>query len=106
MNRSEQEPDGQRIEIAWPDVVRFLRQLSHDLRNHLTAVELQSAFLAELATDAELKEELQRLRKMLSESGGALEKLSARLNPPAPNATDYPAADLVEDLQARTRVDF
>ena len=32
-----------------PDVVKFLRQLGHDLRNHLNAAELQSAYVAELA---------------------------------------------------------
>ena len=51
-------------------MVGFVRQLSHDLRNHLNAVELQTAFLNELAETPELKEELQRLREMLSEMGG------------------------------------
>jgi hypothetical protein len=32
------------LQVAMPDVARFVRQLSHDLRNHLNAAELQSAF--------------------------------------------------------------
>ena len=49
-------------DVPWNDVVHFVRQLSHDLRNHLNAIELQSTFLAELAEDAELKTEVGRLR--------------------------------------------
>ena len=94
------------MSVAWTDAVRFVRQLNHDLRNHLNAVELQSAFLAELATDAELKEEITRLRQMVSQCGGMLQKLSARLNPPAPNVTLYNATDLVEDLRTKTASEF
>src|SRR5437763_11025990 len=94
-------PPNDRINVAWPDVVRFFRQLSHDLRNQLNAVELQSAFLAELATDGELKAEVTRLRKMVSECGIALQRLSSRLNPSTPHPTAYGARDLVEDLRAK-----
>src|SRR6267143_314783 len=40
--------------VSWPDMVKFVRQLSHDIRNNLNAVELQSAYLAllELFTNA------------------------------------------------------
>ena len=93
-------------DVPWADVVRFVRQLSHDLRNHLNAVELQSAFLAELATDPELKEEIKRLRQIVSQSGSALQKLSARLNPPAPSLTPYPATHFVEDLQTKIGNEF
>lgn len=106
MSDPEQKQTDQGIDVAWTDVVRFLRQLSHDLRNHLNAVELQSAFLGELATDPELKEEIKRLRKMVSDSGSALQKLSTRINPPAPNITPYGARDFVEDLQAKVGAEF
>jgi K+-sensing histidine kinase KdpD len=87
-------------------VVRFFRQVSHDLRNQLNAVELQSAFISELTTDPELKEEIGRLRKMISDCGNALQKLSTRLNPPSPNLTAYAAGDLVDDLKARIGKEF
>src|SRR3954471_14607613 len=48
-------------------IVNFLRQLSHDLRNQLNAAELQSAYLKEIASEGEIKEEVQRLRGMLGE---------------------------------------
>ena len=40
------------IQVSMPDVVKFVRQLAHDLRNHLNAAELQSAYLDEIAEDA------------------------------------------------------
>ncbi|MFL6513673.1 MAG: sensor histidine kinase [Chthoniobacterales bacterium] len=94
------------IEVAWEDVVRFLRQLSHDVRNHLNAVELQSAFLAELAADDELKEEVRRLRKMVSDTATALQKLTTRLNPPGPNLITYSASDFMEDLRTAVKTEF
>src|SRR3954451_18299390 len=61
------------ITVSWDDVVRFIRQLSHDLRNHLNAAELQAAYLSEIATDAEMKEEIKRLREMVSVLGTTLQ---------------------------------
>jgi K+-sensing histidine kinase KdpD len=94
------------LDVAWADVVRFLRQLSHDLRNQLNAVELQSAFLAELVTDPEMQEEIKRLRKMVSECGSSLQKLTTRINPPAPNLTPYGAKEFVEDFRAKVGMEF
>jgi signal transduction histidine kinase len=89
------------INVPWSDVVRFVRQLSHDLRNHLNAVELQSAYLGELATDAEMKEEIKRLRRMMSELGAILQKLSVSLGQPKPDAMTYRAADFIEDIRGK-----
>src|SRR5437764_6258629 len=87
--------------VAWPDMVKFLRQLSHDIRNNLNAVELQSAFLAELATDDETKAEVQRLREMISSVGTSLQRLTAGLAQSTPTPISYPAADFVEDLKQK-----
>lgn len=103
---SGQPPSQDGISVAWTDVVRFLRQLSHDLRNHLNAVELQSAFLAELATEPDLKDEIRRLRKMVSDCGSVLQKLSIRLNPPALNINSYRASDFVDDVRAKIGTEF
>jgi K+-sensing histidine kinase KdpD len=103
---SGQTPSQDAISVAWTDVVRFLRQLSHDLRNHLNAVELQSAFLAELATEPDLKDEIRRLRKMVSDCGSVLQKLSIRLNPPSLNINSYRASDFVDDLRGKIGTEF
>jgi K+-sensing histidine kinase KdpD len=95
-----------RLNVRWEDIVRFVRQLSHDLRNHLNAVELQAAFLSELATDAEMKDEIKRLRQMISGLGTNLQKLTGRLSAVQPNRIPYRVTDFMQDLRARTQTDF
>ncbi|HET9856838.1 MAG TPA: hypothetical protein VFP99_03315, partial [Chthoniobacterales bacterium] len=66
MSRPTERPENNSPGVPWVDMVNFVRQLSHDLRNNLNAVELQSAYLAELAEEGEMKTEVQRLREMVS----------------------------------------
>ena len=100
-NEEQQSPS-----VSWPDMVKFVRQLGHDIRNNLNAVELQSAYLAELAEQAELKGEVQRLREMVSEIGTSLQQVSAALSQTNPNFISYPAADFVEDLKQKVAKEF
>ena len=92
--------------VPWSDVVRFVRQLSHDLRNHLNALELQSVFLKEIATDPEMKTEVHRLRETLAEVTAALQKLSTAMTDPKPNQIAYPASDLMQDVQKKFESEF
>ncbi len=88
-------------DVAWDDIARFVRQLSHDLRNHMNAVELQSSYIGEIATDPEIKDEVKRLRGMLAGLGAALQKLSSDVAPPRLTLIPYKAADFLEDLRSR-----
>jgi len=92
--------------VSWSDIVRFVRQLSHDLRNHLNAVELQAAYIGELAGDGELKEEIKRLRATIGRFGAILQKLSADLGQIKPSFMPYRAADFIEDLRQKFTHDF
>jgi K+-sensing histidine kinase KdpD len=92
--------------VSWPDMVKFVRQLSHDIRNNLNAVELQSAFLAELAEEGEMKNEVQRLREMVSQIGTSLQRLTAGLSQANPSLISYSAADFVEDLKQKLAKEF
>ena len=103
---SSEEPRTDSPNVPWPDVVKFIRQLGHDIRNNLNAVELQSAYLGELAEDAELKSEVKRLREMLSEIGASLQRLSAALGQNSPNTVSYTASDFVEDVKQKLSKDF
>ena len=105
MSSSKQPPD-KSPSVAWPDIVKFVRQLSHDIRNNLNAVELQSAYLAELAEEGEIKGEIQRLRAMTSQIGTSLQRLTAGLSEANPNLIAYPAADFVEDLKEKLTKEF
>jgi light-regulated signal transduction histidine kinase (bacteriophytochrome) len=103
---SAEQPRSDSPNVSWPDVVKFIRQLGHDIRNNLNAVELQSAYLAELASETELKGEIKRLREMISEIGGGLQKLSAALGQTTPTLISYRAADFVEDVRQKLAKDF
>jgi len=94
------------LNVAWSDVVRFIRQLTHDLRNHLNAIELQSAYISELDRENELKSEIKRLREMISGLTSALQSLSKAVGDVKPNLIPYSAADLVEDLRKKIDHDF
>lgn len=93
-------------DVAWSDVVRFIRQLSHDLRNHLNAIELQSAYISELAGESELKDEIKRLRGMISGLTSALQSLSKAISDVKPNLIPYRATDFAEDLRKKIDHDF
>ncbi|HEU0207850.1 MAG TPA: hypothetical protein VFQ78_02625 [Candidatus Udaeobacter sp.] len=88
-------------DVPWNDVVHFVRQLSHDLRNHLNAIELQSTLLAELASNGELKGEVQRLREMTYEMSVALQKLTGATGDIYPKMMSYRAADFVDDVREK-----
>lgn len=94
------------LSVAWGDVVRFIRQLSHDLRNHLNAIELQSAYISELEQEPELKTEIKRLHEMVARLTSALQSLSKSVSDIKPNLIPYSAADLVEDLRRKIDHDF
>jgi K+-sensing histidine kinase KdpD len=87
--------------ISWPEVVRFIGQLNHDLRNHLNGIELQSAFLGEIVEQPEAKSEVVRLREITGEMGAHLQRLSSSLAKIRPATMPYQARDFVEDLRAK-----
>jgi K+-sensing histidine kinase KdpD len=94
------------IQIPMPQVVKFIRQLAHDLRNHLNAAELQSAYLAEIAENNEVRDEIKRLRGMIAQVGANLQQLTAALSQPRLTQMPYAARDLIQDLRQKLAADF
>jgi light-regulated signal transduction histidine kinase (bacteriophytochrome) len=94
------------VNLEWPVVTKFIRQLNHDLRNHLNAIELQAAFLSEIIEQSEAREEVKRLREMTAELGQDLQRLSAQLADVQVTPLTYQARELVEDLQAKILREF
>jgi K+-sensing histidine kinase KdpD len=92
--------------VPWENFVKFVRQLSHDLRNQLNAAELQSALIGELTNDAELKSEIRRLRELVAQLGVSLQNLSASVAEPRPTALPYPAKDFIADMQKKIAHEF
>jgi K+-sensing histidine kinase KdpD len=94
------------LNVPWRDTVRFVRQLSHDLRNDLNAIELQSAYIAELAQDQELTGEIKRLREVVSALNSTLQLLSRAVGEIRPNLITYPADDFLTDMRTQIERSF
>ena len=92
--------------VSWENFVKFVRQLSHDLRNQLNAAELQSALIGELTNDAEIKSEIRRLRELVSQLGVTLQSLSASVAEPRPTALPYAVKDFIADMQKKLAHQF
>lgn len=89
-----------------PDLVKFVRQLGHDLRNHLNAAELQAAYLAEIVKDPEASDEIKRLRAMISQVGASLQSVTVALGQPRLMQMEYSMADFVADLRQKLASEF
>lgn len=94
------------LSVPWADTVRFVRQLSHDLRNHLNAIELQSAYISELEDDPKIRDEIKRLRETILGLTSTLQKVSGGLSEIKPNRIVYRASDFVEDFRKKIAQEF
>ena len=94
------------LTVPWGNTVRFIRQLTHDLRNDLNAIELQSAYISELTQDQELTNEIKRLREVVSEVNTALQSLSKAVGEAAPNLITYPAGEFLADMRTQIERNF
>ena len=92
--------------VPWSDAIRFIAQLSHDLRNDLNAIELQSAYIEELGKSEEVRNEIKRLREMISRLASTLQRLSREVGEVKPNLIPYPASDFMQDLRGKMDHDF
>jgi len=103
-NSSETRSDS--LSVPWIDTVRFVRQLSHDLRNDLNAIELQSAYVAELTQDQELQSEVKRLREVVSGVNSTLQRLSKAVGEVTPNIISYRAPEFLADMRTEIERKF
>lgn len=87
--------------VAWPDVVKFTRQLAHDVRNGLNGLDLEAAFVAELNTNPEIAEELKKLRAMVVNITRNLHEVSSYMGSFAMNTIDLEASILLKELRDR-----
>jgi len=94
------------LNVPWSDTVRFVRQLSHDLRNDLNAIELQSAYIGELMQDQELTSEINRLREVVSRLNSTLQRLSRAVGDVTPNLIPYQATEFLTDMRTEIRRKF
>lgn len=85
--------------VPWSRVTAFVRQHTHDVRNHLNGIDLEAALLRELITDPEALEGVARLRQQVRDTAAGLRALSNRLADPVPRPGTISAVELFEIWQ-------
>ena len=83
-------------EIPWTRVAGFVRQHTHDVRNGLNSLDLETALLNELVTEGEAKASVGRIQKQLRSLAVQLRSLSGRFQDPHPVAAPIAARVLLQ----------
>jgi signal transduction histidine kinase len=82
------------MQIPLTRLAAFLRQHTHDVRNALNSLELETALLQELVRDAEGLACVDRIRSQVRTFGGQMRSLSALFQEPQPDAAPIAASEL------------
>ena len=91
------------LQVPFDRVISMVRHLTHDARNGLNSVDLQAAYVAELATDDETRAEVKQLRAMISSATKLFQSLSARFWVASPQFVTYSAPMFMEDFRDRLK---
>ena len=90
--------------VPWPNVSAFVRQLAHDIRNDLNALELEIALLPEQNHDGNAPDQVfSGLRSSVRNSVTRLRLISARVDDITIHPTPIPITDLVEVTREKIR---
>jgi len=93
--------------IPLPRLVNFVKQVTHDVRNGLNAIDLQAALIAEIAGEGgEMVEELGKLRKMVLHVTGDMQELSGRFAELKPVLMEFPMQELLQGLKEAVAEEF
>lgn len=83
-------------ELTWAAVAGFVRQHTHDVRNHLNSLDLEAALLSDLVGEDEARESVVRLRRQIREAAASLRALSAKFSDAPPGDVLMAATDIFE----------
>src|SRR4029453_16554805 len=89
------------LEIPFACVTKFVRQISHDVRNNLGSMDLQAAYALELVSDTEAITELRKLRGMITSTAKMLQLISRSFQVPKPELITIGAGILQDDFRER-----
>ena len=82
-------------EISWVRLAAFLRQHTHDLRNGLNCLDLETALLQEIVTDDEGRDAVTRMRRQVRQLAEELRRISTLFQDPQPFCAPLPAHELL-----------
>jgi signal transduction histidine kinase len=83
-------------DLPWSRVAAFIRQHTHDVRNHLNALELEASLMGDFVQDPEAVECLGRIRSQLRGLAANLRALSGKFQDPKVAAGPIAASELFE----------
>jgi len=93
--------------VSFSQVGRFIRQLSHDVRNGLNAIDLEGALIAELSSEAEVTGEAKKIRGIVANVTRSLQQLSSRfVEVQLDNAMECGASEFAEAAGDRIATNF
>jgi hypothetical protein len=81
-------------DLSWPDLAKFIRQHTHDVRNDLNGLDLEAALLTELVPPGEAADSAARIRAHVRRLAADLRALAAKFADPQPTRAPYPAREL------------
>ena len=107
------EPPAAEVMVPFGRVGTLVSQLTHDVRNRLSGLQLQSAYVAELLTDPkdaeDARRELKRLRGLIEDYAKTLQRFSARFRVAPPERVPYGVKIFTADFRRhleKTQPDF
>ena len=83
-------------DLPWSRVAAFIRQHTHDVRNHLNSLELESSLMTDLISDPEAAECLGRIRSQIRTLATNLRALSGKFQEPKVATAPIAASDVFE----------
>jgi signal transduction histidine kinase len=92
--------------VPLPRLVSFVRLVTHDVRNGLNAIDLQAAFIAEIAGEGEVAEEMGKLRKMVTRVTQDMQELSGRFGEMRPVVMEFPVEEFLQGLKEAVEEEF
>ena len=82
-------------EIKWPRLAAFMRQHTHDVRNGLNSLDLETSFLEEFVNDDEGRASVARVRRQVRGLAEKLRATSELFQEPQPFAAPLAARELM-----------
>ena len=83
-----------RPDSSWSHLAQFIRQHTHDVRNHLNGLDLEAALLADLAPAGEAAEGVARMRAQIRRVAAEMRALAGKFADPQPTRALYAAREL------------
>lgn len=99
-------PIQEELNVPVERVAKFVRQLTHDVRNGLSAADLEAAFIEEISTDAEVLSEVRKLREMIADTAKMLRGVSQYFQPASVHPIPWEAKTVMEELAKRVKAEF